>query len=66
MNFKNNMVLVHSIVTTFFASNIKLGLFSKGLFTYLSNNQDSCITFESAHTDKKIYFKILKQSLQPF
>lgn len=65
VNFMNNTVLVHSIAATLSASNIKLGLFPKGLFTYLSGNQDSYITFKLMYTDKKIYFEILKRSLKP-
>lgn len=65
MNFKDNTVLICCIAATLSTSNIELGLLPEGFFTYLSGNQDSCITLQSAHIDKKIHFEILERSLQP-
>lgn len=65
VNFKDNTVLVRCIAATLSASDIELGLPPEGLFTHLSGNQDSCITLQSAHTDKKIHFEILERSLRP-
>lgn len=47
------------------SSNIELGLPPEALFTYLSDNQDSCITLELAHTGKTLHFDILERNLQP-
>ena len=64
-NFMDNTLLVRCIAATLFASNIELGLPPEGLFTYLSDNQDSCITLKSAHTCKTLHFEILERTLRP-
>lgn len=64
-NFLDNTLLVHCVVATLVASNFDLGLPPEDLFTHLSDNQDTCITLKSAHTDKTLQFDILERTLRP-
>lgn len=64
-NFLDNTLLVRCVVATLVASNVDLGLPPEDLFTHLSDNQDTCITLKSAHTDKTLQFDILERTLRP-